>query len=135
MPSVDGVAKSLTLGGDNNNTDAFNSTTIALMSRNCTSLFGAGRIAEVAIWGGIQFTQTDVNNLYNSGAGALATSVQAGSLAFYWQILGTASPEPATTGGVNMNVTGTTSVAHPFGAVSAPATHKARELRGPSRAR
>lgn len=93
------------------------SHTLTLMAEDAAGTpanFGAGRIAEVAIYSGYLFTGTDATNLYNSGNGALATSVQGGSLAYYWQLCGTASPETATTGSINMTVTGATAVAHPI---------------------
>lgn len=97
-----------------NPTGNFGNLTLYLMSRSGSSLFGAGRIAEVALWSGIELSSGNVSSLYNSGAGVVATSVQSGSLAYYWPLCGAASPEPATTGGVDMTVTGALEVSHPI---------------------
>jgi hypothetical protein len=70
------------------------------MSRTNSELFGAGRISEVAFYDG-SMNQTDATSLYNSGAGVDARTVQGGSLFYYWQLCGTASPETALVGGVN----------------------------------
>lgn len=126
---VDGVAASLSFVFDQDNTGNLPNRILDLM----TTVTGgspagllAGRIAEVAIWGGILLAQADVDNLYNSGGGRLATDVQSGSLVHYWRIEGDTSPEPASVGGIDLTVVGATSVAHPFtlttnaGAVASP---------------
>lgn len=98
-----------------NPTTNFASTKLYVMSRNSSSLFGAGRIAELAIWGGYNFDGTDVSNLYNGGSGTAASNVQSGSLIHYWQVCGSASPEPASVGSVALNLVGSpTNVTHPI---------------------
>lgn len=107
---VDASSKTLTNEVANNNT-TFNGTwPINLARRGDGSLFLKGRLAEVAIYSGINLSGADVASLYNSGSGALATSVQSGSLTNYWQLC---SDGTATTGGVNMTVSGATQVTHP----------------------
>jgi hypothetical protein len=109
---VDGVSQLLQTEFAGDSTGNFGSYPLNLMARNCASLWLAGRIAEVAIWGGVTLSPADIATLYNNGNGRLATEV--GSVTHYWRLLGDASPEPATVGGVNMNVTGATQVTHPF---------------------
>jgi concanavalin A-like lectin/glucanase superfamily protein len=115
---VDGVDQTLTdsLLLYNSGVLLFANSIWNVMSRNNASLFTPGRFAELGIWGGINFTQTDVDALYASGTGADATTVQGASLNNYWHLCGTsgASTEPATTGGVDMTVHGATFVAHPI---------------------
>lgn len=115
---VDGVmltiGSGLTQSATNNNASMTVTTQLLYVMRDSSSFRTAGRIAEIAIWTGINFVQADVDALYSGGAGALATSVQNSNLSYYWRILGTTAPEPPTTGGINLDVTGTTQVAHPF---------------------
>jgi hypothetical protein len=111
---IDGVAQSLTPVSTVNNTGSFANDTLNVMSRNNASFFGAGRWAEIAIWGDYLFTQTDVNNLYNGGNGRLATDIQDSKLPHYWRILGNESPEPPTKGAISLIVNGAVQVAHPF---------------------
>lgn len=103
----------LTWVNDFNQSGNFANNPLTIFSNNLT-LFGAGRGAEVAIWPGLVLSAADVSALWNGGAGVDARNVQGGSLGYYWQLCGTASPEPALVGGINLNVTGATSVAHPI---------------------
>lgn len=107
---VDGSSVTLTGNQTNNNTQGFGSEVWYLMSRENTSLFGAGRIADLAFWSGINLSGTDATNL---NGGTAPTSVESGSLVFYWKMCGDASPEPYTTGGINLTVNSATQVAHP----------------------
>jgi hypothetical protein len=112
---VDGSSVSLTRDATGiGNSSAFGSKVLYLLARANTSLWTAGRIAEVAIWDGVNFAQGDVDALYNSGAGALATNVQSGTLKYYCRLLGDVSPEPSLVGGIDMTVNGATQAAHPF---------------------
>jgi hypothetical protein len=115
---IDGVSKALTNGGNGSTTTTFPDSTLAFMA-DPDATWAAGRLAEFGAWGGIQFVQGDVDSLYNSGSGGLATGVQSGGLIRYWKLCGTASPEPATVGGINMTVTGATSAAHPVNTCAA----------------
>lgn len=102
--------------GTSDNGGNFSNRTLYLMSRAGTSLFGAGRIAEVAVWTGGNISGAEASSLYNGGNGAAANSVSTtATLAHYWKLCGTADPEPATTGGVNMTVNGATAATHPIG--------------------
>lgn len=107
---LDGASDTLT----NNTTSGTNVTLgdnfLNFMDRAGGSLFGAGRMADVAIWTGINLSGTDVSNL---NGGTLPTSVQSGNLTYYWKICGDNSPETATTGSLNLTVTGTTKTSHP----------------------
>lgn len=111
---IDNVEQTRTLGNAQEVVSVAGGQTLYLMSRACATLFGAGRIAEVAIWKGVILSGANVASLYNSGSGAAATTVQSGNLSYYWQLCGTASPEPATTGGIDMTVTGATQATHPI---------------------
>jgi hypothetical protein len=108
---LDGSLQTLSRVLNDNTTVTFIDSLLNLMSRNNASLFGAGRIAEVAIWGGVNLTGTDATDLFNGTK--LPTDIQAGSLKHYWKLCGVASPEPATVGSVAMTVNGATFVAHP----------------------
>jgi hypothetical protein len=116
---LDSISQTLTTDSTFDTGGAFGSRVLYLMTRGNTTLFAAGRIAEVAIWGGVNLSGAEVTSLYNSGKGAAATSVQGSSLAHYWRLIGTQSPEPATVGGVAMTVNGATSASHPFSPVRA----------------
>lgn len=110
---VDNVAQTASSQTGPNNTGSFGNYILNIGSRNAASNFTLGNIAEIAIWGGIALSSTDVNNLFASGAGVDARTVQSGNLNNYWQICGTASPEPALVGSVALNVTGTSFAIHP----------------------
>ena len=107
---LDGSSATLTNYTTSAATQTFGNKTLNFMSRANSSLFGAGRMADVAIWTGIALSGTDVTDLNN---GTLPTSVQSGSLVYYWKICGNDSPETATTGGLNATVNGTTQSSHP----------------------
>lgn len=111
---VNGSSVSVTRNADGNNSGNLPNATNA-NDFNIGADFGtvslAGRVAEVAIWGGIILSGADVTSLYNSGSGTAATNVQNGNLVYYWQLC---SDGTATTGGVNLTVNGTTTVTHPI---------------------
>ena len=104
---VDGVAQSLTYHYSSFTPQtAFNATTMYLMTRAGTSLFGAGRMADFAICGGVLLSQAQASAL---AAGARPWTVCPGSLAFYIPMDGIASPEPDLSGhGQNVTIHGTT---------------------------
>jgi hypothetical protein len=111
---VDGAPQSLTDGLISAIAGTFHNATLNFLSRNNTTLFGAGRMAEPAIWG-LLLSQTDATNLaINKHAPGL---VQPGSLVHWWKLLGTTSPEPAEVGGVALTVNGATQTAHPPGII------------------
>lgn len=84
------------------------SQTLSVMSRNGSTLFAAGRMSSIAIYSGI-VNSTDASSLASC---ARPTAVSSATLLYYWPINQT-SPEVATTGGVSLNVTGTTNTASP----------------------
>lgn len=104
---VDNSSQSLTLnvhtlvGGTN-----YDDATFYLMSRGVASLFGAGRLFEFAIYDGT-LTAGNRTSLQTSSPSVV------GSPIYHWPICGTASPEPAAAGGIDMTVTGATFVANP----------------------
>jgi hypothetical protein len=87
-----------------------------------TGGYGAGRIAEVVLYSGYNFTGTDAGNLYNGGAGRDARTVQTPT--YYWPLLGQTSPEPALVGGIAMTVSGATAAAHPISIWGQPAANR-----------
>lgn len=101
---VDGISQSLTNLQPSNGT-TFGNFTLNVMARNAASLFLPGRISDIAIW---------TTGLTSGNATTLAAcgnpQTVNGTPAFYWPINQT-SPEVATDGGVNLNVTGTTNSA------------------------
>jgi concanavalin A-like lectin/glucanase superfamily protein len=105
---VDGSAVTATKVLDGDGTTTFGNYTLNLFSRNGASLFGAGRLSELAIWKSA-LTSGNASSLATYTA---ATSIDAGNLLFYWPIKG-ASPEVPTIGTPNLNVTGATAVAGP----------------------
>lgn len=121
---VDGASQSVTDKYTDTLTGGFTDETLHVGWGGSSFYMQAALQAEVALWLGLNFSQTDVDNLYNSGNGTAATNVQNGSLAHYWKICGTASPEPATTGGVNLTVTGTSGATHPISTCAAGRTTK-----------
>lgn len=111
---VDGTVQSLTGtdGSDFSNDGAtFANDTLNLMSRNGSSLFCDGRLADLCIWSGTTVLgPTEATTL---AGGARANTVRNSDILYYWPLLGTTSPEPAAIGGTALNVTGATSVADP----------------------
>lgn len=79
----------------------FGNALLNVMCRNNASLFGAGRMAELAIYSG---------TLTAGQRASLQTSVPSvvGSPLFYWPIAGVASPEPSLAGGIDLTVNGAT---------------------------
>lgn len=110
---VDGVLQTLT--GTNHGAGTygnFGNLTLNLMSRNAASLFNAGRLAEIAIWGGVLLGQTDATNLFNK---QLPTFDHPSSLSDYWPLAGQTSPEPeVSAGGTGITMTGTKSALSPI---------------------
>lgn len=90
----------------NSHTGTFSSQVMNVMSRDNSSLWGAGRMSEIAIFSGT-VNSTDAAALASCGR---ATAVTSATLLYYWEI-NQASPEVPTTGSVNLNVNGATNVA------------------------
>ena len=108
---MDAVSQTFTYSDQSTTTTSvFANAAWNVMSRNNASLFGAGRMAELAIYGGLALSQTDATDLQTK----CPDQVQAGSRSFYWPLDGNASPEPASVGGVDLTVNGATQTAHPI---------------------
>jgi hypothetical protein len=109
---VDGVSKTLstvthTAGTYGN----YGNLTLNVMSRNAASLFGAGRMAELTIWGGVLLGQAQATAL---AAGAHPLKVHPDNVALYTPFLGDPSPEPDYSGGRHgCTLNGTTVLPHP----------------------
>lgn len=91
---VDGAPQALTVVPGNNNATSgnFGNYTWYAMSRATTSLFGAGRLCEVALWPGVMLTPAEAFRL---GNGARPSEVRPGALKYYWPIAGDLVPDPA----------------------------------------
>src|SRR6185295_4330669 len=87
---VDGSTVSLTYLTNNNNTNNWPNSTLNFMSRNNASNFGAGRMAEVAIWGGVLLDAAEAVAL---GKGVSPLLVRPTALQYYWPLGGRFSPE------------------------------------------
>lgn len=113
---LNGTLRTLTQNNVAQVENPWSNLNLFLMCYDTTQAYGAGRLAEVAIWGGTIFSDPQAADLYNGGAGKDATTSTAGSPTYYWQICGDVSPEPATTGGIALNLTGSPakSPAHPI---------------------
>lgn len=105
---LDGALQTVTQTESGSQTGNFGSYTLNLMSRNNASLFGAGRMAELAIYGGILLSQTEATSLQTLCPNSVNTPTH------YWPLDGTTSPEPASVGGVNLTVNGATQAPHPI---------------------
>jgi hypothetical protein len=95
--------------GTSSGTFKASADTLSVMARNGASLWGAGRMADLAIW---------KSGRSSGDAATLAAGARANTLGtapdWYWRIDGTTSPEPATLGGVALTLVGApTQVADP----------------------
>jgi len=97
---VDGAADSAVVDTAAGAGGFFGNYTLNVMSRNAASLFGAGRLSDIAIYTSA-LSQGNAATLYGCGdPGALGP-------AFWWPIKHV-SPETPDAGGINLTVTGTT---------------------------
>jgi len=109
---VDGSSQSLTVDTHNaaaggNNFDS-TSKELNVMRLGTNLLWGAGRMAELAIWD-VELSSGDLATLHR---GTLPDSVDNANLLGYWPMCGLASPEPAVVGS-DLTVSGATATAHP----------------------
>jgi hypothetical protein len=99
---IDGVSVSVaTDGGAPGGT--LGSYPLYLLARGGIQFWVAGRIDQLAIWKGVALGPSDRAAVF---AGTPASAGVAPT--YYWPLIGQASPEVATTGGVNLTVTGST---------------------------
>lgn len=106
---IDGAAASGTSSGGNPGGNFANST-LFVMNRNNASLFGPGRIAELAMWGAVTITASEAKAL---SVGGNPNSVHPDGLTFYAPFYGD-SPEPDYSGHQkSVTLVGTSIVAHP----------------------
>lgn len=109
---VDGVVQALTASQHSATTYGnFGNYPLSLMGRDAGStLNGAGRMAELAIWGGVILTASEAKAL---AVGANPFRVHPDGLTYYAPLQGD-SPEPDYSGNrKSATLTGTTVVAHP----------------------
>jgi hypothetical protein len=94
---------------NNNNTGNFGNRILNFMARNATSNWRDGEIADIAIWK----SRLSAGNISSLAGGTLASAISPAP-DFYWKICGDTSPEPATLGGISLNLVGSpTKVDHP----------------------
>jgi hypothetical protein len=94
----------------------FANSTLYLMCRTGSTLWGAGRMADLALW----TTVLSGGNITSLAGGARANTITPAP-AVYWRIGGTTSPEPDFYGGIGLTLIGSpTSVADPPAFLSAP---------------
>lgn len=89
-----------------NNTDNFANTVLHVMNYNGSSLFAAGRVAEVALYPGVVLSANEAKAL---SLGISPRAVQPGVTPYYWPVWGLHSPEiDLSSHGSALTVTGTT---------------------------
>lgn len=116
---VDNVSQSLTYALNSTPTGNFGNLTLNFMSRNGSSLFGSGRMAEVALWPGIILPSDAIKSL---AYGYEPKLIKLPSLGWYWPLMGNASPEIELIKGNNATVTGTSYIQHPTTLSPSPLT-------------
>jgi len=87
---LDGSSVTVTMVANANNTNNFANSTLNFMSRNNASLFGAGRLANVAIWPGVLLDAAEAAAL---AKGVSPILIRPTSKPYYWPLIGRASPE------------------------------------------
>lgn len=88
---VDGVSQTLTAGTHTVVAyGTFANDYLVFMARGGVSLFGAGRMAEIGLYGGVLLGQDDATAL---AAGYSPLLVRSPSLSFYWPFIGRTQPE------------------------------------------
>lgn len=108
---VDGSAQTITYFLNNNvSTTAFRNDTLNFMSRNNASLFGAGRLAEVAVWPGVLLTGGEALALAD---GIVPLLVRPTAQPYYWPLHGNNSPENERFYGKDATVNGAVWTRHP----------------------
>lgn len=93
-----------------NHTDNFGNYDLYFMSRADTSLFGAGRMAEFALWSGAKLTIDEARAM---AKGYSPLFFRPGSRVMYTPLIGRTSPEIDLVGGNNLIVNGATVTPHP----------------------
>ena len=106
---VDGSSQSLTFTANANNTNNWANSNLNFMSRNNASLWGAGRMAEAAIYPGVLLGATEASAL---AGGASPSLVRPSIKPFYWPLIGRGSPEPELRYGKTATVNGAVQTPH-----------------------
>lgn len=109
---LDGADWGLTQVGTAACASNFDNSTLYIMSRGGVNLFGAGRLADLAIWGGVLLTNEEAAAL-TSGA-VFPHSIRPERLINYEPVCGVDNPEPdCSPSNADMTVVGTTRSRHP----------------------
>lgn len=109
---IDGANWNITQVGIAAVSGNFDNTTLYIMSRAGSSLFGAGRLADLAVWGGVLGIEADATAL-TTGI-ALPSDLYRDNLIGYWPLCGVDSPEPdQSVTNADMTIVGTTRSKHP----------------------
>jgi hypothetical protein len=108
---IDGAAATITYGSNNMTAgSAFVNTTLYVASRGGSSLFGTGRLAELALWSGQLLTAAEIQAL---ALGALPRRVRPTAVPYYWPLWGLSAPAPELDGNANnLTLTGTSPINH-----------------------
>lgn len=121
---VNGSLQSKTPFASVDNSNNFGSHTFYVMARGAASNFIDGRIADVAIWK----SRLSGGNVTSLNGGTLPNAISPAA-DFYWKLCGDASPEPATSGGINLTLANApTKVSHP-GTIAASCASAAKPRR------
>ncbi len=105
---IDGVSQTLTAVNHTAGTYAnFANTNLNIMCRNGASLFGAGRMADLAIWE--TNTAMSADQISALAAGVRPELVRPTELFYYWPLYGVDSPEGDQVAHFTATVTGATS--------------------------
>ncbi len=107
---VDGASQTIIYIKQRDGTGNFANSTLNFMSRNNTALFGAGRMAEVALWPGILL---DVGEVAALAAGVSPLMIRPTVRPWYWPLIGNASPEIEYFHQANATIVGAVPTPHP----------------------
>jgi hypothetical protein len=108
---VDGVSQTINMANSASQAGNFANSTLHFMSRATSSLFGAGRMAETAIYAGVLLNDDECAAL---AKGFSPKMIRPGNLEHYWPLIGRFSPEVDESGGANATVVGATVTEHPL---------------------
>lgn len=109
---IDGVNWNITQVGTAAVSGNFDNTTLYLMSRAGSNLFGAGRIADLAIWGGVLGIEDDAAAL--ASGRVFPIDLYRENRVGDWALCGVDNPEPdRSRNTTDMTIVGTTRSRHP----------------------
>lgn len=114
---VDGTAQTMTIQENSGASGGtMGNTTLFAMCRANASLFGAGDMAELALWSG-SLLDTSHALMMAKGYSPMLLGMKP---THYWPLIGNNTTEPNLRGGTAMSVSGATKAAHPLVRYPAP---------------